>query len=344
MAPFDRNIQKVSFFSLFILLGYFLNAQDLIVLKNGEEIKAKIIRISDSEIEYKKYINPTGPDYVLKSDKVIMIKYQNGNKDIFDQKDSDQLNSNTISKSNEKNNTPDDSTKASELKNQQALIIKQNEVIIKNLDELNNKQLKQDSIVKSDATKLQERISKQQAAIEKNRDESNKLTKQMLDSIAKTNKLLVDKTEHKSDNWKPKPVGFGINLSGLLGIDANQSLAYTPNVIYLNFNLNKNFRIEAEVAGIFLKDTTPVLNQFFGISMFGMWQKRKINYYTGLKVMGFYEKTKDITTVLSPIIGSEYIFGERFSLGIEIGVAKYMNTEHKEWVVGFNRVIFRFYL
>lgn len=40
--------------ALAIILAPALSAQDLITLKNGEEIKAKVTKVGDNEIEYKK--------------------------------------------------------------------------------------------------------------------------------------------------------------------------------------------------------------------------------------------------------------------------------------------------
>jgi len=58
-------------------------AQDTIVFKTGEEIKASVQEIGLETVKYKKYTNPDGPVYsVLKSD-VFMLKYQNGGKDVF---------------------------------------------------------------------------------------------------------------------------------------------------------------------------------------------------------------------------------------------------------------------
>lgn len=60
-----------------------LLAQDTIVKRNGEEIKAKVEEVGVSEIKYKKPDNPNGPLYaVLKTD-VFVIKYENGSKEVF---------------------------------------------------------------------------------------------------------------------------------------------------------------------------------------------------------------------------------------------------------------------
>lgn len=63
-----------------------LFSQDVIFLSNGNEIEVKIIKIGDTEIEYKKWSNQDGPTYIEKTSNIFMIKYQNGEKDIFEKK------------------------------------------------------------------------------------------------------------------------------------------------------------------------------------------------------------------------------------------------------------------
>lgn len=58
-------------------------AQDVIICRNGDEITSKILKISKSEVEYKKWTNPDGPTYTLEKADIFMIKYQNGEKDVF---------------------------------------------------------------------------------------------------------------------------------------------------------------------------------------------------------------------------------------------------------------------
>ena len=75
---------KTILVSLFaFLFTQTLLAQDNIILRNGEEIKAKVQEVGLSEIKYKKLDNLTGPVYtVLKSD-VFTINYENGTKEVF---------------------------------------------------------------------------------------------------------------------------------------------------------------------------------------------------------------------------------------------------------------------
>ena len=64
-------------------LGITANAQDVITLKNGTDINALVQKISEIEIEYKKFDNLNGPNYTLKKSEILMIRYENGTKDIF---------------------------------------------------------------------------------------------------------------------------------------------------------------------------------------------------------------------------------------------------------------------
>jgi hypothetical protein len=67
----------------FIFILGFCFSQDVITKKSGEDIKAKILEIGQTEVKYKKFDNQDGPTYtILKSD-LLMIRYENGTKDIF---------------------------------------------------------------------------------------------------------------------------------------------------------------------------------------------------------------------------------------------------------------------
>ena len=57
--------------------------QDVILLKDGTEIKAKVTEIGVQDIKYKKFENLEGPVYVLKKSDVFMITYENGQKEVI---------------------------------------------------------------------------------------------------------------------------------------------------------------------------------------------------------------------------------------------------------------------
>lgn len=58
-------------------------AQDVIVQKDGSTIQAKVVKVSQSEVEYKKFNNQSGPTYTISTKDLQCINYQNGTKDTF---------------------------------------------------------------------------------------------------------------------------------------------------------------------------------------------------------------------------------------------------------------------
>lgn len=60
-------------------------SQDIITKKSGDDIKAKILEVGISEIKYKNFDNQDGPTYSLLKQDILIIRYQNGTKDIFNQ-------------------------------------------------------------------------------------------------------------------------------------------------------------------------------------------------------------------------------------------------------------------
>lgn len=72
-------------FLLTLLLSFVAAAvaQDVITLKNGDEINGKVTKVSSTEIEYKLSSNPDGPTYTKPVAEIFMVKYENGQKDVF---------------------------------------------------------------------------------------------------------------------------------------------------------------------------------------------------------------------------------------------------------------------
>ena len=73
-----------------ILLAIMFNAtlsfsQDIITTKTGEDILAKILEITKTEIKYKKSDNQDGPLYTMLKSDILMIRYENGSKEIFNE-------------------------------------------------------------------------------------------------------------------------------------------------------------------------------------------------------------------------------------------------------------------
>jgi len=78
-------MKKVLLVLATLCCGNLLWSQDIITLKNGEEIKAVVQEVGIAEVKYKKYENLTGPTYTLPKSAIFMIKYKNGEKDLFNE-------------------------------------------------------------------------------------------------------------------------------------------------------------------------------------------------------------------------------------------------------------------
>ncbi|NCX96580.1 MAG: hypothetical protein EBX41_09290 [Chitinophagia bacterium] len=79
-------MNKYCFFYLVLFccgLPLFLRAQDKLVLKDGETVDVKISSVNATDVTFKKYNNPSGPDYVYPLSKVSHVAYQNGVVDSF---------------------------------------------------------------------------------------------------------------------------------------------------------------------------------------------------------------------------------------------------------------------
>ena len=75
--------------SLFFIAGI-TKAQDVIVKKDNSTILSKVLRISNSEIEYKKWSNLDGPTYVINVSDIVSINYENGDIDRFENSSNNQ--------------------------------------------------------------------------------------------------------------------------------------------------------------------------------------------------------------------------------------------------------------
>ena len=68
----------------FIIMSFgFVYAQDVITLRTGENIKAKVSEVGISEIRYHKADNLQGPVYITSKSEIAQITYANGTRDIF---------------------------------------------------------------------------------------------------------------------------------------------------------------------------------------------------------------------------------------------------------------------
>lgn len=71
-------------------------AQDTIIFKNGEELPVIVNEISKDEVKYKKTSNPDGPTYIVTKDNIFMIKFKNGDKEVYGTESNVQANNNEL--------------------------------------------------------------------------------------------------------------------------------------------------------------------------------------------------------------------------------------------------------
>lgn len=78
-------MKKLIFF-LSLLLSFSIvgKSQDKIYRHNGKIVEAKIIEIGSSEVKYREFNNLDGPIYVLETDRIKKIVYENGKVETFE--------------------------------------------------------------------------------------------------------------------------------------------------------------------------------------------------------------------------------------------------------------------
>ena len=76
-------MKKYLAFIAFTLCGFSLYAQDIITKRDGTDIQAKVTEVGQTEISYKKFSNLDGPTYTMDIADVLMITYQNGEREMY---------------------------------------------------------------------------------------------------------------------------------------------------------------------------------------------------------------------------------------------------------------------
>jgi hypothetical protein len=75
---------------------------DLLLLKNGEEISAKVLEITPTEVKYKRCDNLEGPTTTINKSSIFSITYANGSKEIMKTENDSKPNSNENSSGDKK--------------------------------------------------------------------------------------------------------------------------------------------------------------------------------------------------------------------------------------------------
>ena len=71
-------------FFVFYFISMTLFSQDVIILKDGTEINSIVKEVNQDNIKYLKFASKEGPVYTKSISEIFMVKYQNGEKDVFD--------------------------------------------------------------------------------------------------------------------------------------------------------------------------------------------------------------------------------------------------------------------
>jgi hypothetical protein len=79
----------VTFIATF-LVANLLFSQDVLTKKSGDDIKAKVLEVTTTEVKYKKFDNLNGPVFTILKSELLLIRYENGSKDVFNDKKSEE--------------------------------------------------------------------------------------------------------------------------------------------------------------------------------------------------------------------------------------------------------------
>jgi len=96
-----KNLLNFLLIIALCMISVSTNAQDIITKKDGTDISAKVLEVTTTVIKYKRFENQNGPVISVKKSDVLMVRYENGTKDVFKESVSDD----NVSSVNEHNNS-----------------------------------------------------------------------------------------------------------------------------------------------------------------------------------------------------------------------------------------------
>ena len=77
-------MKKIIFTLALITIGFInSSAQDIITTKDGTDIQAKILEVTPTEVKYKKYNNLDGPIFTIIKTDILIVRYENGENEVF---------------------------------------------------------------------------------------------------------------------------------------------------------------------------------------------------------------------------------------------------------------------
>lgn len=75
-------------FIAIVSLSIAVFSQDVITKKTGDDVQVKIIEVNQNELKYKQFDNADGPTFTIAKSDILMVRYENGTSDVFNQSDS----------------------------------------------------------------------------------------------------------------------------------------------------------------------------------------------------------------------------------------------------------------
>lgn len=67
-----------------------VEAQDVITKRDGTDIEAKVLEVNPSDVKYKRFDNLDGPTYSIMNSDILLIRYANGSKEVFNSEPQEQ--------------------------------------------------------------------------------------------------------------------------------------------------------------------------------------------------------------------------------------------------------------
>lgn len=80
--------------TLLFLIPILAQAQDVIVKKDGNTVLAKVTKVSENEVEYRKYNSSSERVYTISTSEIMVINYEDGDRDVFESSNQPEAKSN----------------------------------------------------------------------------------------------------------------------------------------------------------------------------------------------------------------------------------------------------------
>jgi hypothetical protein len=335
----------VSLFLLLISLTVFAQEKDLsiIKLKSGDEVKAKIISITITDVEYKSYYVQQGQSLKLSKSLISCIINPDGTKEVYDAPVIGSNSANSLYTNNPSSSLPVSDANSQELK--------------KSIDNLNAKmeeitkgqQLQTKTLAEALIT-LNESVKSLKVTLEQGGAKTEQQNQDIVSKLNTVNNSIKDLKEETTqakgkEEIKVRKFGFAVNI--LTNVNAaifdykddpiNKTIANTASSlsrvgngfglsIVINTGIEKKvgFRFEPELNFIRISTDANTNAGYFALStnFFACIHKHRTNIYAG-PALSFGTLVIDGSKFVFGTgirFGGEYLIDSHFSIGLETGI------------------------